>query len=388
MTTQALKSQVPPNKPIQFIDLKAQQAKLQPGIDQAIKKVLDHGRYIMGPEVAELEGKLSEFCGAKHSISCSNGTDALALILIALKVKPGDAVFVPSFTFAATAEVVAWLGAKAVFVDVDAETFNVCPEDLKRAIQWAKDEGLNARGIITVDLFGLPAEYDEIEAIANENNIWVLDDAAQGFGGVYKNRKIGTIGIATATSFFPAKPLGCYGDGGAVFTEDDELAEILKSLRVHGKGSNKYDNVRIGMNGRLDTMQAAILLEKLSVFEDEIKARQKVAERYNEAFEDHVQTPLMFDDRTSAWAQYTVVLKDNHDRAGIADALQQDGVPTAIYYPKPLHQQPAYQHFGRSDVGLPNSEALSQRVLSLPMHPYMDDETQGYITETFIKAVS
>lgn len=374
--------------PIHFIDLEAQQSRLQPGLSEAIDRVLKHGAYIMGPEIDELEKGLSAFCGAKHAISCANGTDALALVLMALQVGAGDAIFVPSFTFAATAEVVAWVGASVVFVDVQPDSFNICPADLKKAVEYALEQGLRPKGIITVDLFGLPADYDSIEAVASSYDLWIMDDAAQSFGGRYKGRDIGTIGLATATSFFPAKPLGCYGDGGAVFTDDPDLADVIKSLRVHGKGEEKYDNIRIGMNGRLDTLQAAILLQKLSIFEDELRARQIVAERYHAGLKGHVQTALLPGpgDR-SAWAQFTVVLDHKQNRDRVMKNLKDRGVPTAVYYPRPLHKQTAYSCYKREDGALRVSENLAQNVLSLPMHPYLEAETQDFIIDAFIKSL-
>lgn len=360
---------------MQFIDLAAQQQAIRPKIDAAITRVLDHGKYIMGPEVAELESKLTSFCGAKHAISCSNGTDALGLVLMAKGVKAGDAVFCPSFTFASTGEVIAWVGATAIFVDIDPKTFNMCPKSLEGAIALAQSKGLNLSGIIPVDLFGLPADYDAITPIAEKHNMWVMCDAAQGFGGVYKGRNVGTLGDATTTSFFPAKPLGCYGDGGAVFTDNDELAEIMQSLRVHGKGTDKYDNVRIGMNGRLDTMQAAILLEKLAIFPAEIDARNEVAERYTNGLSNVIATPYVPEGLTSVWAQYTLIAESTDERTRLQDGLKAQGIPTMVYYPKPLHQQTAYGHYPTATGGaLPVSEDMALRVFSLPMHPYMQDD--------------
>ncbi len=369
-----------------FIDLQAQQKHIRRNIDARIQKVLDHGAYIMGPEVFELEAKLSEFCGAKHVLSCANGTDALGLVLMAKGVSKGDAVFVPTFTFAATAEVVAWVGATAVFIDSDPATFNMCPKSLQNGIEKAKTLGLKPTAIIPVDLFGLPADFDALEAIAQKNNLWILDDAAQGFGGIYKGRHIGTFGLATTTSFFPAKPLGCYGDGGAIFTDNDDLATTLKSLRVHGQGTDKYDNIRIGMNGRLDTIQCAILLEKLAIFRDEIKARNEIAKRYNEGLKDHVHVPEIFNDMTSTWAQYTIVLDKNIDRQKLMDALKAKGIPTAVYYGRPLHQQTAYKHYPTATENLAVTEDLCSRVLSLPMYPYLEKDAQDFIIETIQKS--
>lgn len=367
--------------PIDFIDLHAQQRRIKPKLDAAIQRVLAHGGYIMGKEVAEIEKQLSAFCGAKYTLSCASGTDALVLVLMAKGVKAGDAVFVPSFTFAATAEVVALVGATPVFVDSLPDTFNMDPKSLEQAIAFAKKQGLKPAAVIPVDLFGQPADYDAIEPIVKANGLWMLCDAAQSFGGSYKGRKVGTIGLATATSFFPAKPLGCYGDGGAVFTDDKELYDVLCSLRVHGQGSDKYDNVRIGVNGRLDAIQAAILIEKLAIFSDEIKTRQKVAKAYSDALKDLFVTPFIAQGNVSAWAQYTVLAKDEVERAKLQTQLKDAGVPTMIYYPKPLHQQTAYKNFPTATGGaLPVCEALAKRVFSLPMHPYLEATQLDYIT--------
>jgi dTDP-4-amino-4,6-dideoxygalactose transaminase len=361
---------------IAFIDLAAQRRRIGSRMDEAILRVVNHGGYIMGPEVKQFEADLSAFCGAKHVISCANGTDALALVLMAKSVKPGQAILCPSFTFAATAEVVAWLGAVPIFVDCLPETFNMDPASLEFGINTARQLGLKPVGVIPVDLFGQPADYDAIEAICAREDLWILCDAAQSFGASYRGRKLGTIGAATSTSFFPAKPLGCYGDGGAVFTNDDDLAAIMRSLRVHGQGSDKYDNVRIGMNGRLDTMQAAVLIEKLKIFPDEIAARDRVARRYNEMLGDVVAVPVVAEGNTSVWAQYTMRVPN---RDALAAALKAKGIPTAIYYPKPLHQQTAYSKFPCAGNGVPVSERLAGEVLSLPMHPYLEESVQDRI---------
>jgi dTDP-4-amino-4,6-dideoxygalactose transaminase len=372
-----------PNSPIHFIDLEAQQAKIRAQVDQAIKKVLDHGIYIMGPEIAEFEKNLGNFCGAKHNLSCSNGTDALAFGLMAFDTAPGDAIFVPSFTFAATAEVVTWFGATPIFIDVLEDTFNMDPHSLEKGIALAKKLSLKATGIIPVDLFGLPADYDAIESIAKTHSLWIMADAAQSFGASYKGRQVGTLGDIATTSFFPAKPLGCYGDGGAVFTNNDEYATVMRSIRVHGQGSDKYDNVRIGMNGRLDTLQAAILLQKLAIFPEEIKARNQIAQRYQNELQDIVKTPFIPQGLTSVWAQYTVQLPENIDRKSLMIALQEAKIPSVVYYVKPLHLQNAYKHYPCVDGYLPISEKLAQCVLSLPMHPYLEESTQDYIIENF-----
>ncbi len=374
--------------PLPFIDLGAQRRRLGAAIEEAILKVVNHGAYIMGPEVLALEEALADFCGAKHAVSCSSGTDALALILMARGVKPGDAVLCPAFTFAATAEVVAWLGASPVFVDVHAETFNIDRASLAQGLATAKAAGLKPVGVIAVDLFGQAADYDTIEPFCAENGLWLLDDAAQSFGGTYKGRKIGTIGMATATSFFPAKPLGCYGDGGAIFTDDDCLVDIIRSLRIHGQNNeDKYDNQRIGMTGRMDTIQAAVLIEKLKIFPDEIQARNAVAARYNQALASLVDVPRVADGLVSVWAQYTIRLR-GRDRAAFAAKLKAQGVPTAIYYPRPLHQQTAYRHYPVAGNGLPLSDRLAGDVISLPMHPYLDEAVQNRVIESVRAALA
>lgn len=361
---------------IPFIDLKAQRQRLGKRVDDAILKVVNHGAYIMGPEIKELETKLADFCGARHTISCANGTDALALVLMAWGIKPGDAVYVPAFTFVATAEVVAWFGATPVFVDVLEDTFNMDPDSLAAAIDAAADMKLTPRAVIPVDLFGQPADYRRLLPIAERHGLKVLADTAQGFGATLDGQRTGTFGDATATSFFPAKPLSCYGDGGAIFTDDDALADDLHSLRVHGQGSDKYDNVRIGMNGRMDTIQAAVVLEKLEIFPDEIVARQEVADYYASGLGPAYLPPALMDGATSVWAQYTIQVED---RGAVQAACKAAGVPTAVYYPIPLSRQTGYRHFPTVPGGIPVSDALSERVISLPMHPYLDRETQDRI---------
>ena len=368
--------------PIQFIDLKAQQLSIRPQIDAAIKRVLDHGAYIMGPEVYELEKLLAEFCGVKHAISCANGTDALGLGLMAKNVGPGDAIFVPSFTYAATAEVVAWMGATPVFIDSLDDTYNLDTVSLEIGIQKAKKARLKPVGVIPVDLFGQPADYDAIQTIADEHNLWVMADGAQSFGASYKRRRVGNIGDMATTSFFPAKPLGCYGDGGAIFTNDDELASIMKSLRVHGQGTDKYDNVRIGMNGRLDTIQAAILIEKLKIFPDELIARQQTADVYNSKLKDVVQIPHVMDGATSAWAQYTVCLPNSINREKLMIDLKEAGIPTMIYYVKPLHLQAAYKRYPTAGA-LSVCESLANKVLSLPMSGYVGADNVQHVVNQF-----
>lgn len=371
---------------IEFIDLAAQHRRLADRIDARIKRVLEHGAYIMGPEVAELEAELSAFCGARHCITCSNGTDALALVLRAWAIGRDDAVICPSFTFASTAEVVAWLGATPVFADIDPDTYNLSPNSLIDAIATARQLGLAPRAIIAVDLFGQPADYDRIQTIAREQGLKLLCDSAQAFGSTYRGRRSGTIGDATTTSFFPAKPLGCYGDGGAIFTGDDELAEVLRSLRVHGKGADKYDNVRIGINGRLDTIQAAILIEKLAIFSDEIAERNRIAQVYTDGLGDVCRTPVLLPGATSVWAQYTIRVPAEN-REGIRERLAAAGVPTAVYYPKPLHRQTAYRDYPTAgDLG--RSAAASESVLSLPMHPYLDADQQARIITGVMQAAT
>jgi dTDP-4-amino-4,6-dideoxygalactose transaminase len=373
--------------PIELIDLGAQRRRLGRRVDDAILRVVDHGKYIMGPEVAIFEQELAGFCGAKHVLSCANGTDALGLALMAKGLGPGQAVLVPSFTFAATAEVVAWFDAVPVFVDVREDTFNMDPASLEAGIINAIRLGFEPVGIISVDLFGLPAEYDQILSTAAAHGLWVICDAAQSFGAAYKGRNVGTIGDMTTTSFFPAKPLGCYGDGGAVFVENDDVFALLKSLRVHGQGSDKYDNVRIGMNARLDTIQAAVLSEKLIIFSDEIEARNRVAARYQEFLDEAVIVPKIPLGLTSVWAQYTVRLPMGRDRDTVAAKLKAAGVPTATYYAKPLHRQSAYRDYPVTGNGLPVSDRLAGEVLSLPMHPYLDEDTQDRIVGAFRAAL-
>ncbi|GAB5461695.1 DegT/DnrJ/EryC1/StrS family aminotransferase [Hoeflea alexandrii] len=374
-------------EPVRFVDLAAQQARIRDRVDAAVARVFDHGQYIMGPEVAEFEAKLSAHCGAAHSVACSSGTDALAMVLMAKNVRPGQAIFCPAFTFVATAEVVAWLGAHIWFVDVDAETFNMDPASLETAIASARAAGHAPVGVIPVDLFGVPADYDAVSKIAAREGLWVLGDGAQSYGARYHNRRVGTLAMATATSFFPAKPLGAYGDGGAVFTDDAELAETLRSILFHGKGANQYDNVRIGMTGRIDTVQAAILIEKLAIFDDEIEARNRIAARYTSLLSGHVATPVVPEGLQSVWAQYTVKLPEAADRAAIQARMKDKGVPSAVYYAKPLHRQDAYSHHGVAGGELPVTDMLSGCVLSLPMHPYLEDDTQDRVVEALISSL-
>jgi UDP-2-acetamido-2-deoxy-ribo-hexuluronate aminotransferase len=375
-------------EPVPFIDIGAQRRRLGQSIDDAVGRVLTHCQFINGPEVTQLEAALAAFSGARHVVTCASGTDALLMVLMAKRVGRGDAVLCPSFTFCATGEAVALAGAVPVFVDVDEATFNMDVNSLKRGIATARKLGLTPRAVMPVDLFGQSADHDAIGAVAEAEGLFVLDDAAQGFGASYKGRRLGTVALATATSFFPAKPLGCYGDGGAIFTDDAKLAETLRSIRVHGQGSDKYDNIRLGLTGRLDTMQAAILIEKLKIFEDEIAARNEVADRYAQGLGNVVSVPRLAGGCTSVWAQYTIRLPKGCDRDGFATALKAQGIPTAIYYVKSMHQQTAYRDFPVAEGGLPACERLSGDVISLPMHAYLDEPTQQRVIKAVRGAVS
>jgi UDP-2-acetamido-2-deoxy-ribo-hexuluronate aminotransferase len=375
--------------PIAFIDLGAQRRRLGSRIDDAVMKVIDGGAYIMGPEVKQFEVELAKFGQSKHALSCANGTEAIVLPLMAWNIRPGDAVFCPSFTFAATAEVVPWLGATPVFIDIDPDTYNMDPAHLDAAIEMVKREGkLKPKVVIAVDLFGQSADYPAIAAIARKHNLKLIADSAQGFGCTLGGKHPIAWADCTTTSFFPAKPLGCYGDGGAVLTNDDELLDVMDSLRVHGKATKrdidamkfehdpKYLNVRIGMNSRLDTLQAAILLEKLAIFAEEIEARNVVADRYAVGLEGVAKTPVMIAGGVSSWAQYTIEIAD---RDGLARHLKERGVPTAVYYPIPIHKQDVYSRYPLGPGGLPVSEDKAGKVISLPMHPYLDPATQDRI---------
>ena len=374
-------------RPIAFIDLAAQRRRLGRAVDEAIARVLAHCQFIHGPEVRALEAELAAFCGARYAVACSSGTDALRLVLMAWGIGPGDAVICPAFTFCATAEVVALCGATPIMADVDAETFNLDPASCDRAATTAKRLGLKPRAVIPVDLFGQPADHDAIAAVAAAHGLLVLDDAAQAFGASYKGRKLGALAPATATSFFPAKPLGCYGDGGAVFTDDGELAARLKSLRVHGEGADKYDAAHIGITGRLDSIQAAVLLEKLKIFPEEIVARDLVAQRYTSALSGVATVPRAGSESTSVWAQYTIRLAPGR-RDMLAAQLKAQGIPTAIYYAKPLHRQAAYRGFPLVDGGAPVSERLAEEVISLPMHAYLETAVQDRIIAAVRRALA
>jgi dTDP-4-amino-4,6-dideoxygalactose transaminase len=418
-----------------FIDLKAQQKRIRPQLDENIRKVLAHGQYIMGPEVGELEGKLAGYVGVKHGLCCASGTDALLMALMTLGIGPGDAVFTTPFTFIATAEVISILGATPVFVDIDPETYNIDPGKLGRAITALKAgdpslyplprthraadlphdassvspggptmtpvlsslseearrtapaqdafayAGLRPRAVIPVDLFGLPADYEAVEKIADDQGLLIIEDAAQSFGAEYKGRKTCSFGNIACTSFFPAKPLGCYGDGGMCFTDDDALAAVLDSLRIHGKGSHKYDNARIGINGRLDTLQAAVLLAKFEIFPEEIERRQIVAGRYSSLLAScpSILPPRIPGDCKSVWAQYSILASSEAQRKALMDKLNAAGIPTAIYYPKPLHLQTAFAGLGYKPGDFPSSEEVAGRIFSLPMHPYLEKPDQERI---------
>tara|TARA_B100000212_G_scaffold161785_1_gene121641 strand:- start:345 stop:1475 length:1131 start_codon:yes stop_codon:yes gene_type:complete len=367
----------------QFIDLKSQQNFIRPKLEKAIKRVLDHGQYIMGPEVRELEEELKNFTGCKFSLTCANGTDALTLALMAWNVGPGDAIFVPAFTYVASAEAPAQLGASPFFVDVNEHDFNINIESLKQAIVDAKKLNLRPRVIISVDLFGYPSDFNLIKEISTDENIKVLIDGAQSFGGKYRGKRVGCMGDITTTSFFPAKPLGCYGDGGAIFTEDEELAKKIDSIRLHGKGSEKYDNIRIGLNSRLDTIQAAILIEKLKIFPEELILRDKVANSYNSKLENlnFLKVPRLSDDVKSAWAQYTLIAQD---RSELINKLRLQDIPSVIYYPKTLDLQDGYREFPTVSSGLKVSHYLMGSVMSLPMHPYLTEQKIEEISKAII----
>ncbi len=367
---------------MKFVDLDAQFSLIEREIRDSIDRVLAHKQFIMGPEVGVLEQELAAYCGVNHVISAASGTDALLMALMAYGIGPGDGIIAPPFTFVATAEVIALLGATTVFVDVDESTFNMDANALEKTIQKVKGEGnLHLKGIIPVDLFGIPADYDAIQAIADQHHLFVLSDAAQSFGAAYKNRKAGSFGDISATSFFPAKPLGCYGDGGAVFTNNAEIAEIVESIRFHGKGVSQYQNLRIGITGRLDTLQAAVLSCKLKVFNDELAKRQAIADIYNRELGDVVVTPKVPDGSQSAWSVYTI---RSCRRDHIRQKLQENRIPAAVYYPLPLHRQPAF----RNAVGgaMPVSDRLANEVISLPIHPYLDLPDQMKIIEVIKSA--
>lgn len=370
---------------IELADLKSQYQRVKPAIDDRIQQVLDHGKFIMGPEVHEFEAEFAKYCGVSHAVGVSNGTDALLMALMAEGVGPGDLVFVPSFTFTATAEVILMVGAKPVFVDVDGRTFNIDVEDLRHKIEGCgKCDEWKPRAIMPVDLFGLPAPYGALETIAREFNLTIIADAAQSCGGELGNRRVGALAPMTCFSFFPVKPLGCYGDGGAVVTDDPKLAELLRSIRAHGMGDAKYEIVRVGLNARLDTIQAAVLIEKLRILPDEIAARRRIAAVYEGALGDAVTVPLRPDDAGSAWAQYSILAPNRDD---VVRQLNDANIKTAIYYPLPMHMQPAYRNYGEGEGSLPVSERLSREILSLPIHPYLEMEAVRQVADAVRNAV-
>lgn len=367
---------------MEFRDLKRQYQVLKPQMDAAMLEVAENCNFISGKQVTELEQQLAEYVGVKHCVTCGNGTDALTLVMMAWDIKAGDAVFVPTFTFFASAEVVAFEGATPVFVDVDERTFNVDPVKLEEAIEQVKKEGkFNPRAVIAVDLFGQPADYTKIEEICKKHGLLLLEDGAQGFGGKIGDRTACSFGDAAATSFFPAKPLGCYGDGGAVFTNDDEMADYMRSIRVHGKSpADKYDNLRIGLNSRLDTIQAAVLKVKLQAFKDhELESVNRAAKLYDEYLGNVVKTPVVSEGFYSSWAQYTLILDSKEQRTHLQKELKEQGIPTMVYYPKPMHLQGAFADLGYKKGDFPVAESLCERVLSLPMHPYLNEEDIRFV---------
>lgn len=372
---------------MEFIDLKAQYEVLKEKIDGNIQKVLNDGHYIMGPEVKELEEKLAKYVGRKYCATCANGTDALTIAMKVLDIKAGDAVFVPTFTFYSTSEIVSLEGATPIFVDIDERTFNIDSKKLEKAInQVIAENKLTPKAIIPVDLFGQTANFPDILKIAEKYNLYVIEDGAQGFGGQINGKRACSFGDISTTSFFPAKPLGCYGDGGAVFTDDEEMYNKILSIRVHGKGSFKYENIRVGLNSRLDTIQAAILLPKLEAFEDyELENRNKFAKAYTEKLKDIVKTPIVPDGYLSSWAQYTLILETEEEREHLKEELNKNGIPTMVYYPTPLHKQVVYKDYNFNLEDLKVAEKLSKCVLSLPMHPYMTEEQIDEISKNIIK---
>lgn len=374
---------------MEFIDLKSQYKNLKNEIDSNIQKVLDTGRYIMGEEVKTLEVELAEYVGCKYCATCANGTDALEIALMVLDLKEGDAVFLPTFTFYSTSEVVSLRGATPIFVDVDERTFNIDVEKLEKAIIQVKEKTiLKPKAIISVDLFGQPAEYDKIQEIAKKYDLKIIEDSAQGFGGEINGKKACSFGDIATTSFFPAKPLGCYGDGGAIFTDDEELYKLILSIRVHGKGDFKYDNVRVGLNSRLDTIQAAILLPKLKAFREfELDKRNKFARMYEEKLKDIIKVPVVKDGFLSSWAQYTLICDSKEQRQFLQDELKKMGIPTMVYYPKPLHKQKVYEEYNFNLEDLKVSEELSEKVLSIPMYPYLDKETVNKVCDALTEKI-
>lgn len=359
---------------MEFRDLKTQYLRHKEAIDGAIERTVANAQFIGGGAVTRLEEALAAYVGVKHCISCANGTDALLLALLAWGVGEGDAVFVPDFTFFSTAEVVPWVGAVPVFVDIDADTFNMSPQALEKAVKDVQEEGrLRPRAVIAVDLFGQPAEYEEIRKTAEQYELFLMEDGAQGFGGRIGGKRACSFGDISTTSFFPAKPLGCYGDGGAVFTDNDGWAELIRSYKVHGKGSDKYDNIRIGMNSRLDTIQAAVLSEKLRFFDEEVEGCNRVAAAYTERLRDKVKTPTVLPGYDSSWAQYTVRFSDEKQREEAASRLREAGIPSMVYYRKPMHALKAFEHMQTYKSDCKTAEETCRTCLSLPMHAYLQE---------------
>jgi UDP-2-acetamido-2-deoxy-ribo-hexuluronate aminotransferase len=387
----AQNQKAPAAESMAFVDLAAQQKRICPKILERMQQVLAHGQYIMGPEVGELETRLARFAKVEHAVTCASGTDALLMVLMAMGAGPGDAVFTSSFTFIATAEVIRLAGATPVFVDIDPDTFNLSTPELARAVEIIKTTrpDLTPKAVIPVDLFGLCCDYDKIHEIALAHNLFVIEDAAQSFGGVYKKKQAGSLGHAGCTSFFPAKPLGCYGDGGAIFTDDDALAKTLQSIRIHGRGKDQYDNIRIGINGRLDTLQAAILLEKLEIFPDELEKRETAARNYTDLLSSSsfLTLPTVPGGYKSAWAQYSVLAKDGPTRKILRNGLTENKVPTAVYYPRPLHLQTAFADLGYKPGDLPVCEDAASRIFSLPMHPYLTPGEQQTVADAITAAM-
>lgn len=371
---------------MKFIDLDRQYSVVGKEIERRMARVIESKQFIMGSEIQELETALAEYVGRKHAITCASGTDALVIPLLALELNRKDAIFVPAFTFFATAESVVLAGATPVFVDCD-NTYNIDVINLESQIETVMKEGkLIPRGIIPVDLFGQPADYDRLYEIAKKYNLFILEDAAQGFGGIYKGKKACGFGDVSATSFFPAKPLGCYGDGGAIFTDDDMFAEKLKSIRIHGMGTDRYDNIRIGINGRMDTLQAAVVIPKLKVFNDEMEKRNKVAKRYTENLKNDFVVPVVCENKVSSWAQFSLLAEDKCKRESIIDKMKEKDIPIMIYYPVPMHLQTAFKFLGYKTGDFPQCEDYADRIFSIPMHPYLTEEEIDFVSETLITA--
>ncbi len=368
-----------------FIDLKVQQLKIRDKIDKRIKSVLSHGIYIMGPEVFELEDKLAKYVGVKYCISCSSGTDALLIPLMANGIGKGDAVITTPFTYIATAGAISLLGAEPIFADIYEDTYNINPDCIEDAIKDAENKNLTVKAIIPVDLFGLPARYRKITKLANKHGFIILEDAAQGFGASIRGKKTGSFGDVASTSFFPAKPLGCYGDGGAIFTNNEELANKMKSIRVHGSGTDKYDNIRLGINGRLDTIQAAVLLEKLLIFDNELLSRNKIADYYALNIDSNFKKPFLPRNYTSSWAQYSLLAKSESQRLEMMLQLKGMNIPSMIYYKKPLHLQTTFKSLGYKKGDFPISEKVSKQIFSIPMYPYLDSSKQDIVIEAINK---